>query len=173
MLPNVRRTAIATLAVLSLAATTAVPAQAWGEKEQNLVKGLAAAAIIGAVIMNNRKSQPAATQSYRQPQYQPQYQAPRQTYQTPARYQEPSYQPSYRSGIYASPAAQAFNGLSAEERRAVQVRLSNWGYYHGGIDGAFGPQTHRAIMAYAGDTQGTNQLSTVAGAYDFYGQLIR
>lgn len=173
MLPNVRRTTISGIAALSLAMTAAAPAHAWGKKEQDLVKGLAAAAIIGAVILNNRNSQPATTQRYTQPQYQP----PAQTYSAPASYQQPTYQPtyqqpSYQSGIYSSPAAQAFNRLSAHERRAVQTRLSNWGYYHGGIDGSFGPQTHRAIMAYAGDTQGTNQLSTTAGAYDFYAQLI-
>lgn len=169
MLPKFRNAAIAAVAAASMISASAVPAQAWGEKEQNLLAGLTAAAIVGTLIMKNRDRQPAATQQY----YQPRYQAPRQTYTAPARYQEPSYQPTYRSGIHATAAAQAFNRLPASERRAVQARLANWGYYHGGIDGAFGPQTYRAVTAYAGDTSGTSQLSTIAGAYDFYTTLIR
>jgi hypothetical protein len=177
MLPKFRNTAIAAVASLSLISATAMPADAWSEKEQNLLLGATVAAIAGAVIINNNKKRQAQAMSA-QRSYQPQYQAPRRTYSQPARYQEPRYQepryqPTFQSSVYSTPAAQAFNRLPASERRMIQSRLSSWGYYNGGIDGAFGPQTYRAVTAYAGDTQGTNQLSSVAGAYDFYGQLLR
>ena len=171
MLLNIRNTAIAAVASLSMISATAVPANAWSEKEQNLLLGLSVAAIAGAVIMNNNKKRQA--QATAQRSYQPQYRAPRQTYSQPARYQEPRYQPTYQSSVHSTPAAQAFNRLPDYERRAIQSRLSSWGYYSGGIDGTFGPQTYRAVTAYAGDTQGTRQLNTVAGAHDLYGQLLR
>lgn len=170
MLPKFRNCAIAAVASLSMMSATAFPANAWSEKEQNLLLGATVAAIAGAVIINNKKRQAQAAPAQRS--YQPQYQAPRQSYSQPARYQEPRYQPTYQSSVYSTPAAQAFNRLPVYERRAIQSRLSSWGYYNGGIDGAFGPQTYRAVTAYAGDTQGTNQLNTVAGAHDFYGQLL-
>ncbi len=171
MLPKLRTTATAIAATLSLGLTMPAPAHAWGEKEQNALAAITAAGIIGTLVYQNNKRRASGpinrAPSYYQPTYQqPTYQQPR--YQEPARYQAPA-----SSGLYATPAARAFNGLPAGERRLVQSRLAGWGYYHGGIDGAFGPQTYRAITAYAGDTAGTDQISTVAGAYDFYTQLIR
>ncbi|MEZ5779015.1 MAG: peptidoglycan-binding domain-containing protein [Paracoccaceae bacterium] len=166
MLPNFKRNTIAAAAALSLA-VSAAPAHAWGEKEQNTLTALVAAGVIGSLIYNQKRKQAAASRNYA-----PQYQTPRATYRQPT-YQEPTrYQPT-QSSIYATPAARAFNSYSPAERRAIQSRLASWGYYHGGVDGAFGPMTYRAVMAYAGDTQGTAQISTAGGAYGLYDSLIR
>ncbi|MGB3315194.1 MAG: hypothetical protein WBB85_12340, partial [Albidovulum sp.] len=133
MLLNIRNTAIAAVASLSMISASAVPANAWSEKEQNLLLGATVAAIAGAVILNNNKKRQAQAAPV-QRTYQPQYKAPRKTrsqkarYQEP-RYQEPRYQPTYQSGVYSTPAAQAFNRLPVYERRAIQSRLSSWGYY--------------------------------------------
>ena len=50
----------------------------------------------------------------------------------------------------ASPEATAERrlGLTREERRAIQETLSGQGWYGGGIDGAFGPGTRRAIRLW-------------------------
>ncbi|MCB2135566.1 MAG: peptidoglycan-binding protein, partial [Rhodobacteraceae bacterium] len=71
-----------------------------------------------------------------------------------------------------TPAARAFNSYTLSERRQIQARLQQWGYYNGGIDGTFGPQTYRAISAYAADARATEDLNTVGGSYDLYEQLI-
>ncbi|SPH24163.1 hypothetical protein DEA8626_03212 [Defluviimonas aquaemixtae] len=155
----------ATAAVL-IAALAAAPAHAWGKKEQNLLKGLAAAAIVGTIIYQSRNNSPAARSYSTQPRY---YAAPAsRTYQEPTR-----YKPAPKSSVYSTPAARAFNSYTASERRLIQSRMTDAGYYHGGIDGAFGPMTYRATKALAGDTTGTDQIATVSGAYEFYDLLIR
>ncbi|WP_413867436.1 peptidoglycan-binding domain-containing protein, partial [Albidovulum sp.] len=58
------------------------------------------------------------------------------------------------------------------ERRRIQARLADAGYYRGGIDGAFGPMTYQAIMAIAGDSTGTGQLGSMAGAHEFYDTIL-
>ncbi|MEZ5796011.1 MAG: peptidoglycan-binding domain-containing protein [Paracoccaceae bacterium] len=128
MLLSIRNSAIAATTALALAGTIAAPAQAWGKKEQGFVAGVATAVIVDQLFFknHNRYVAPAPT--------------PRPVYADPA--------PSY-SSIYRTPAAQAFNSYSREERKAIQRRLRASGYYHGGIDGAFGPGTYNAITAYA------------------------
>src|SRR5690606_19109510 len=142
----------AAVAALSIAAALPAPAHAWGEKEQNALAAIVAAGVIGTLIMKEnqrRRGAPVARapvqgyyqpqyQSRYQPQYQPQYQAPRHS--TPAR-----YAPAAPSGLYATPAARAFNSYGPAERRRIQARLADAGYYRGGIDGAFGPMTYQAI----------------------------
>ncbi|MCU9847465.1 peptidoglycan-binding protein [Defluviimonas sp. WL0024] len=181
MLHKFRTSAIAALLIAS---TAAAPASAWGQREQDMLKGAAAAAAVGYLLMNSRAKaqQPARSQtgyyqpqtSYRQPQTsyrQPQSSYyPQPSYQQPARYEQPSYG---SSDVYSTPAARAFNSYPLSDRRRIQARLSEWGYYNGGIDGSFGPMTYRAVTAFAGDSQGTTELTTVAGAYDFYGRLLR
>lgn len=166
MLPNIRTSATAALTALSLALALPAPAHAWGERQQNTLAALAAAGIIGTLIyQNNRQRQYAAPVTRAPVQQYPRYQEPR--HQEPA-----SYQSAPISGVYATPAARAFNSYTPAQRRAIQSRLSQAGYYHGGIDGAFGPQTYRAIMAIAGDTSGTNQLATMSGALEFYDAIL-
>ncbi len=162
MLHKSRTTATAAILIAALAAP---PAHAWGKKEQNLLKGLAAAAIVGTIIYQSRNNQPARAYSA-----QPRYQAApvTRTYQEPTR-----YTPAPTSTVYSTPAARAFNSYGPSDRRLIQSRMANAGYYQGGIDGAFGPMTHRAVTALAGDTVGTSHITTMAGAQDFYDRLIR
>ena len=181
MLTNVkiRKAAMTAVAAVTLAAMAAAPAHAWGKNEQNFLKGAAATAIVGAIILNAQKSRIAPQaqrqqqyQEFPQTQYRPQYQAPRPIYQEPVYQQPVRYQPTYQSSVYGTPAARAFNSYTAVERRQIQARLADWGYYRGRIDGSFGPETYRAIAAYADDSQTADKLSTVGGAYGLYEQLI-
>jgi hypothetical protein len=171
MLLNFRKTTAAVVAALSLAAALPAPANAWGEREQNTLGALAAAGLIGTLIyQHNRQRQYAAPvtrapiqqyQTYQQPRYQ------EQRYQAPA-----SYQSNTTSSVYATPAARAFNSYTLSQRRAIQSRLSQAGYYQGGIDGAFGPMTYRATMAIAGDTSDASQMRTMSGALEFYDAIL-
>jgi peptidoglycan hydrolase-like protein with peptidoglycan-binding domain len=42
-------------------------------------------------------------------------------------------------------------GMSAEQRRMVQIGLARFGYYGGRIDSVFGPETRKAIRQYQGE----------------------
>ena len=170
MLPRIRKTATAAIAALSIAAALPAPAHAWGEKEQNALAAIVAAGVIGTLVLKEnqrRRAAPVARAPVRTVPgyYAPQYQAPR--YTTPTR-----YAPAAPTGLYATPAARAFNSYSPAERRRIQARLADAGYYRGGIDGAFGPMTYRAIMAIAGDSTGTGQLDSMAGAHEFYDTIL-
>lgn len=170
MLPDIRKTATAAIAAISLAAGLPAPAFAWGEKEQNALAAIVAAGVIGTLIVRENKRRNAAPVSRAPIQTVPSYYQPR--YEQP-RYTPPSqYRPAAPSGIYATPAARAFNSYSPAERRRIQSRLANAGYYKGGIDGAFGPMTYNAIVAIAGDSSGTDQLDTMGGAYEFYDAIL-
>lgn len=151
-----KTTLIAALAAASVAAVPATPALAWGEKEQGFVAGVATAVIVDEILKNRRARLGAA----------PVYVAPAPTFVEPRTYVEPRHTTS----IYATPAARAFQSYSASERKAIQRNLRAWGYYRGGIDGAFGPSTYKAITAYARD-EGAS-LSTTAKAYGVYDGLL-
>jgi Putative peptidoglycan binding domain len=155
---TLKRSAIAAIAALSIAAIPASPAHAWGEKEQNFVAGVATAVIIGNIIKQNKRNhrQPAPMY-YTQPQ-QPVYQQP--TYHQPT------------ASIYNTAAARAFQSYSSAERRLIQKRLAAYGYYTGGIDGAFGPGTYRAVVAFARDEGAIRNLESAGGAYTIYDGLI-
>ncbi|MGO4909423.1 peptidoglycan-binding protein [Pseudorhodobacter sp. W20_MBD10_FR17] len=76
---------IAAATVLSLTLGAAVPAHAWGRSEQNTLKVIAAALVVGALIHQGQKSkapkpQPTPKPVYRQPAVQPPV------------YQQPSHQ---------------------------------------------------------------------------------
>lgn len=150
MLPNVRTTATAALAALAVA-VTAAPALAWGKKEQGFVAGVATAIIIDELIENNRARRAA-----------PPVYAPAPAYVEPRTH--------YRSSVYSTTAAQAFNSYSRGERKAIQRRLRAAGYYHGGIDGAFGPGTYNAVTAYARDSG--ISLRGTGSAYSVYDSLL-
>ena len=178
MLRNIQKTATAAATALSLAFALPAPAHAWGEKEQNLA-ALAAAGIIGTVLWQQYQRQNGVAVGRAPVNNYPVYTAPRYqqpTYQQP-RYQEPTYQqPRYSapvsSSVYSTPAARAFNSYSPNERRAIQSRLRQAGYYNGGIDGSFGPMTYRAVMAISRDSTGTDKLGTMGGAFEFYDTIL-
>ncbi len=158
-LVTIKRTAIAAVAALSIVAIPVTPAHAWGEKEQNFVAGVATAIIVGEIIKNNkRNNRRPAPMYYADPQPQPVYRAP--TYHQPT------------ASIYSSAAARAFQSYSSSERRLIQKRLAAYGYYSGGADGAFGPATYRAIVAYARDEGAIRNLETTGGSYTLYDGLI-
>lgn len=157
MLPRFNTRAIATAAALAVAATAAAPAHAWGKKEQGFVAGALTAIIIDELIENNRHRKAAPTYRdpvYREPAPRPRYEAPR-----------------YGS-IHSTPAAQAFKTYSRAERMAIQRSLRAYGYYHGGIDGAFGPGTYNAIVAYARASGASGRLNSAGGVYALYDGLI-
>lgn len=156
---NAKSSLIAVLAALSIAAVPATPALAWGEKEQGFVAGVATAVIVDELLKNRRAR--LYGQTY----------APAPVYVAPPTYREPTYrEPVRTTSIYATPAAKAFQSYSLTERKAIQRNLRAWGYYRGGIDGAFGPGTYGAITAYARD-EGAS-LSTTAKAYGVYDGLL-
>jgi Putative peptidoglycan binding domain len=154
MLPTVmtaKSTVIAAITALSIAAIPAAPAQAWGDKEQGFVAGVATAVIIDEILKNNRK---ARAYDRRQD---PVYVEPR---------------PTRTVSLHSTPAARAFQNYSLAERKAIQRKLRAWGYYRGGIDGSFGPGTYNAVVAYARDEGASGNLKSTAGAYAIYDGLI-
>lgn len=154
---NAKTALIAGLTALSIAAVPATPALAWGEKEQGFVAGVATAVIVDELLKNRRARLGSA----------PVYVAPTPTYVEP---RTVYVEPRHTTSIYATPAARAFQSYSLSERKAIQRNLRAWGYYRGGIDGAFGPGTYNAITAYARD-EGVS-LSTTAKAYGAYDGMI-
>jgi len=164
MLPNVKTmktTALSALLAISLA-IPAAPALAWGQREQDVLKGvvgtLAVAALLREADKNHREKQPKPRYYYVEPQ--PQYtHTPRPTHN------------SYNS-VYGTPAAQAFNSYSYRERQTIQRRLAAKGYYYGGIDAAFGPGTYNAVVAYARDTGNRDSIGSRNGAFSIYDGLI-
>ena len=153
---NAKSTLIAGLAALSIAAVPATPALAWGDKEQGFVAGVATAVIVDELLKNNRKAR-LYDRGYTAG---PTYVEPRPVYSEPVR----------TSSIYATPAARAFQSYSLRERKAIQSNLRAWGYYRGGIDGAFGPGTYNAVAAYARDEG--QSLKSNAAAYGVYDGLL-
>ena len=169
MLPSILTTTktslIAGVTALSMLMAGTTEANAWGKPEQQFVAGAATAVLLGALILNSPKYGNA------QPTYQPQpqYYQPQPRYY---RYHRPvRYEPAPVS-IYGTPAGLAFNSYTSNERRRIQSTLTAYGYYHGGIDGNFGPGTYGAIDAYARRTGKTAQLSTSAGAYGLLDGLL-
>lgn len=159
MLPSVKTTLVAGIAALSVA-VTAVPAMAWGKKEQGFVAGVATAVIVDQLIEGHRARRGNPPPVYYAP-------APRPA---PPVYHEP--RPTYSTSVYSTPAAQAFKSYSAGERRAIQRRLKASGYYYGGIDGAFGPGTYNAVAAYARDSGASGNLRSTGGAFALYDGLL-
>ena len=65
---NLRKSAIAATAALSLAAASATPVHALGKNEKNFLLGAGAALLIGSIYMNN-KNRTQTQQAYRTPSY--------------------------------------------------------------------------------------------------------
>lgn len=158
MLPAVKRTAIFALTALAIAATPAAPALAWGQREQDVLTGIAGTLLVQGIIREGKKYHRQPTYAAPQPQpvyVQPDYNPPRAT-----------------TSIYRTPAARAFNSYSLKDRRIIQKRLSHFGYYRGGIDGSFGPGTYSAIAAYADDEGMGGYLASTSDAYGVLDSLI-
>lgn len=157
-----KTTVIAAVTAVALVASGTAPAQAWGKPEQQFLAGAATAVLLGSLILNSPRYGNA------QPQYQPRPQyLPR-----PHRPQRPVYYTPAPVSIYGTPTGRAFNSYTSNERRRIQSTLTAYGYYHGGIDGAFGPTTYSAIDAYARNTGKSASLSTSAGAYGLLDGLL-
>ncbi len=171
MLPIAKSKAIAAVAALAVVAGAAAPAQAWGKKEQGFVAGALTAIIIDEMIDNNRHRRAAPEPVYRDPA--PVYRDHEyrdHVYRDPAprsRYDAPRY-----GSVYSTPAAQAFNSYSRAERKAIQRSLRAYGYYHGSIDGSFGPGTYNALVGYARAAGAPGHLNSAGGVYALYDGLI-
>lgn len=178
---------IAFATALSLTLGAAVPAHAWGRNEQNFLKGIAAALIVGAIVHEGQKSrqalQPQPQRVYRQPTYQePRDVQPRRGERTHAqpRYEQPKAKTgrvigqssSYGSGVNDTAAARVFNSYSVAERVAIQRQLARYGYYTGTLDGSFGPRTHQAVYEFARQSGKQQALASSSGAYRVYDALL-
>jgi Putative peptidoglycan binding domain len=143
-------------AALTAAALTvtlpAAPVLAWGDKEQGFVAGVATAVIIDELLKQDRRLREARR-------------APVYNFVEPER-------PVATSSIYRTPAARAFQSYSPGERKAIQRQLRAWGYYRGGIDGAFGPGTYNAVVAFARDEGLSTRLSDTNTAFGVYDSLL-
>lgn len=163
MLPNVKTTVLATAAA-AMVAVSAAPALAWGKKEQGFVAGVATAVIVDQLIEGSRHRKQNPPPVYYAPQPAP------PVYYTPK--PAPVYVEPHRTSIYSTPAAAAFKNYSSAERRAIQRQLRAAGYYHGSIDGSFGPGTYNAITAYARDAGASGNMRTTGGAFAVYDGLL-
>jgi Putative peptidoglycan binding domain len=153
MLSTVMKSTTAAVTAISLSLASVAPAQALNDDQEKLLKGLAAALIIGTIVKQSQARPPVVLED-------------------DPRYIRPNEQPVYSSSIYQTPAAQAFNSYGVGERKAIQQKLANYGYYRSGIDATFGPGTYNAVVAYARDTNNTNLLGTRNGAFGVYDSLI-
>jgi hypothetical protein len=64
--------------------------------------------------------------------------------------------PVYRRVYYTQPAPSyvVYRTVQTSSTLAkAQAKLTNFGYYRGGVDGAFGPQTSRALSLYQSDNR--------------------
>jgi hypothetical protein len=147
-----RRTLFAALSAASIAALPAAPALAWGDKEQGFVAGVATVVILDKIFKAERRTRTV------QP-------TPFYNFVEPTR-------PAVTNSIYRTPSSQAFQSYSPAERMAIQRQLRAWGYYHGGIDGSFGPGTYSAVSAFAADEGLTGKLSSKSTAYAVYDSLL-
>jgi len=168
MLPYVKTlktSAIATLLALSLA-IPAAPALAWGQREQDVLKGVLGTLAVGAILREANKDRAPAPQYY--------YVDPKPQHGTGYGHhpKKPSYGHPRHTSVYDTPAAQAFNSYTRHERQAIQRQLARHGYYNGGIDGSFGPGTYRAVAAYARDTGNADRLASRNGSFAIYDGLI-
>jgi hypothetical protein len=159
MLPNLstaRTFGSALLAAAAIAAAPATPAKAWGDREQGFVSGVAAALIIDEILKQSRKAREVRIAP---PVY---FVDP-----TPVR---PA--PVVTTSIYRTPAARAFQSYTPGQRKAIQRQLRAWGYYRGGIDGAFGPGTYNAVLGYAADEGLAARLKTTQATFGVYDSLL-
>lgn len=160
MLPYVKTAAVSAVAATSIFMGSLAPAQAFGDRERAFLQGIAAAVIVDKLI----------TEGQRPRRQQPVYTAPPVNYVPQEQVYVP--RPTHTVSIYKTPAARAFNSYGRAERVAIQRRLSALGYYRSGIDGAFGPGTYNAVVAYARDAGQGASLGGTNTAFGVYDGLI-
>lgn len=181
MLLATKSKVIAALTAASLA-FTAMPALAWGKKEQGFVAGVATAVIVDQLIKGGNHRAGAGPR-YEEPRYvergysEPRYSEPRyveQRYVAPRNDDRRYYVEPRRASVSVSstPAAQAFRSYSLGERKAIQRELRRAGYYNGGIDGVFGAGTYNAVAGYARDSGASRNLQTTGGVFSIYDGLL-
>ena len=158
--------AITVIAAL-VTATAAPPAMAWGDREQGILTGVAATLLLGTVLASSRHGKGLAATT--QPAYYAPAYAPAPVYRTSTSGTGSSNASSY---IYTTPVAKAFNSYSEDEQHHIQAVLAARNFYHSDIDGAFGPATYDAVVAYAGSTNQATSLSTEAGAFTLFNAMI-
>lgn len=166
MFTSLKTAATGATMALAIAAASVSPAEALGKRERNILLGLTAAVIAGALINEARDNDRPRRQVI---EAEPQYSEP-QYFADPQRPAAERHQ--VRSSIYRTPAAQAFNGYSRAERVAIQQRLKAYGYYRRGIDGSFGPGTYSAVLAFAADNGLSSNLNNTGNARGIYDALI-
>ena len=165
MFTNTKRNLIAGVTAVAVLASATSPALAWGQREQDFTKGVLATLLVGTIIADANRPQYAPQPVYRRPVYR------QPVYHQPVYHQPVYYQPQPVS-IYGTAAGQAFSSYSSNERLRIQSTLTAYGYYHGSIDGAFGPGTYDAVNAYARHTGKVAELATRSGAYGVYDGLL-
>lgn len=163
MLPNLKTPVLSATLALALSLATVGPVSALGKNERNFLKGVAATLVIGALLNQAQANHPPAQPVTR-------------AVQVPTPYPQPQgHTPAHVIGSDTSSYAatsQAFRAYGQSDRRAIQTRLRQYGYYRGGIDGVFGPATYRATEAYARDSVGARALQDRAGAFGVFDSLI-
>lgn len=154
-----RRHMIAAITAASVA-LPALPAYAFNQREQDVLKGVAAVLLFQGLVREAKKNNP--------PQPAPPVYAPH-----PPVYAPPVYVPVQAPvSIHRTAPAYAFGSYSLSERRAIQRGLARAGHYYGAIDGAFGRGTYNATFSYARAIGASAQLSSQAGAYAVYDRLL-
>lgn len=153
MLPAIHRIKTsAVAATLALSLALPAPAFALNEKEQGILAGaLGVLFFQGLIEASKTNNRPART--------------------PPVTYHEPRPQPVVISA-HRTPAAYAFASYSHAERRAIQRSLARAGYYHGAVDGAFGPGTYNATLRYAHASGSGAAMTSHAGAYGVFDRLL-
>ena len=131
-----------------LIGSVALPAQAWGQRERDVLTGVVTATVIGSMVRQNREHR-AASASRRLAQYPVAFRA---------------------SGD--SEARAAFTSFTGRTRLAIQDNLARHGYYAGQIDGTWGPATWTALRAYAADRGARQALESYAGTMSVFEDLM-
>ena len=151
MLPQFTNYIVAGVTAVAITATSIAPAQAFDRDERQFLKGIAATLLVQKIIKESKKAKQQQTV-------------------TPQPNPTPVYAPV--TSIYSTPAAQAFKNYTPTQRRLIQQRLAGYGYYRSSIDGAFGPGTYNAIIAFARDIGQAAAMNQTGSAYAVYDRLI-
>lgn len=172
-----RKLALAGITAAFATTMSTPPAAAWGVKEQQFLAGVVTTLVVGSLVISSNQQarhQPSYASNYptsyagTHGSYQGNYGTDRDGYYP----SNTRYNPPHHHDIYHTPAAKAFNSYGYNERLRIQATLANYGYYHGSIDGAFGPQTFKAVKAYAHRSGNVKLLKSRNGAYALFNGLL-
>ena len=84
----------------------------------------------------------------------------------------PQYHQQGYGSVYRTALGRAFASYSPGERKDIQRELRRYGYYHGRVDGQFGPGTYDAVSAYARRTGQRDANRSMAAAFGVYDSLL-